>query len=479
LTGICGVTLGLELEETKLTHDGIPGEGDWFGYQGSLSGHTALVSQRLGGTGNIGGAHVFVRVGLDNWSYQANLADHLEPGDIIVSGGEFGGGGTVIDGDTAIVAAYRNTVDGVTRAGNAFVFTRSDDAEWTREAELLAPGGPITNARFGAAADLDGDHAILTASGSSKAYIFHRTDSTWDAGTELTGGAINESIGAAISGEVAVVGTFTGSPHADIWRYNVDTEIWAHESQIANPGVDNLFGTAVDISGDTLIVSARSETVDENSGAGAAYVYRYDEGTWTLEQTIENPEPEAGDEFGYSVAIDGDTVIIGAARDDGVGADSGSAYIYKRTDSTWSLLETITASDGAEKKWFGQIVGVDGRIFLAGGPGRTTDPLGCGDAYVYEGGSLIPGDANGDNKVDDQDASILAAHWQMSSGATWEDGDFNNDGKVDDRDASILAAHWQEGTEGTTSVPEPTTLVLLAAISLLALPLLRRRRCPV
>lgn len=382
LTGISGVTLGLD--ETKLTGGGIPGEGDWFGYQGSLSGHTALVSQRLGGTGNIGGAHVFVRDGLNSWSYQDNLADRLAPEDIIVSGGEFGGGGTVIDGDTAIVAAYRNTVGEFTRAGNAFVFKRGGDDEWTKEAELLAPGGPIANARFGAAADLDGDNAILTASGSSKAYIFHRTGSTWDAGTELTGGSINESIGAAIGGGVAVVGTFTGSPHADIWRYNVATEIWDYEAQIANPGGNNLFGTAVDVSGDTIIVSARNETVGENSGAGAAYIYRYDEGAWTFEQGIENPEPEAGDEFGYSVAIDGNTVIIGAARDDGaLGTDSGSAYIYERTGATWSLLETITASDGAEKKWFGQIVGVDGGIFLAGGPGRTTDPPGCGDAYVY------------------------------------------------------------------------------------------------
>ena len=62
------------------------------------------------------------------------------------------------------------------------------------------------------------------------------------------------------------------------------------------------------------------------------------------------------------------------------------------------------------------------------------------DIGAYEFG--IVGDANGDYVVDDQDASILGAHWQRQAGATWADGDFNADGKVDDRDAAIMAAHW-------------------------------------
>jgi hypothetical protein len=88
--------------------------------------------------------------------------------------------------------------------------------------------------------------------------------------------------------------------------------------------------------------------------------------------------------------------------------------------------------------------------------------------------SLVgPGDANGDGIVNDQDASILAAHWQQT-GMNWANGDFNDDGVVNDRDASILAAHWQEGTEGTTSVPEPGPIVLLLG-GLLSLLLWRRK----
>jgi hypothetical protein len=83
----------------------------------------------------------------------------------------------------------------------------------------------------------------------------------------------------------------------------------------------------------------------------------------------------------------------------------------------------------------------------------------------------IPGDANLDNVVDDEDASILAAHWQQPGG--WSDGDFNGDNVVDDKDAAILAAHWLETAEGT-AVPEPGTLALLAGV-LLSLLVWRRR----
>ena len=72
----------------------------------------------------------------------------------------------------------------------------------------------------------------------------------------------------------------------------------------------------------------------------------------------------------------------------------------------------------------------------------------------------LPGDANIDGVVDAEDAAILAAHWQMQSGATWGDGDFNGDYKVDDADATLMATNWG-GTGASASVPEPSLAVLL------------------
>ncbi|MCX7426165.1 MAG: dockerin type I domain-containing protein [Planctomycetia bacterium] len=73
------------------------------------------------------------------------------------------------------------------------------------------------------------------------------------------------------------------------------------------------------------------------------------------------------------------------------------------------------------------------------------------------------GDANGDDKVNDADASILGSNWLRQSGARWGDGDFNFDGKVNDADAAILAAHWGEVLAGS-SVPEPATMTLLVGL---------------
>jgi hypothetical protein len=86
----------------------------------------------------------------------------------------------------------------------------------------------------------------------------------------------------------------------------------------------------------------------------------------------------------------------------------------------------------------------------------------------------IPGDANYDDHVDDEDASILGANWLLQSGATWEMGDFNHDFKVNDKDAAIMAAHWT-GSEGNGgSVPEPGAVVLLVSAAM-ALWFRRRR----
>ncbi|NLE39750.1 MAG: peptidoglycan DD-metalloendopeptidase family protein [Pirellulaceae bacterium] len=86
----------------------------------------------------------------------------------------------------------------------------------------------------------------------------------------------------------------------------------------------------------------------------------------------------------------------------------------------------------------------------------------------------IPGDANGNSRVDQEDAKILAAHWGQSGG--WARGDFNNDGVVNALDASILAANWGHGMRESAAVPEPSALALLTALLFLAGSRLRRSR---
>ena len=105
---------------------------------------------------------------------------------------------------------------------------------------------------------------------------------------------------------------------------------------------------------------------------------------------------------------------------------------------------------------------------------------------TYAGATLIlvapddfkPGDADKNGTVDAVDAAILAANWQMQSGATWADGDFNGDHMVNDIDATLMATNWQSTTGGSSaSVPEPGTItLLLSVIGAVFLALYRQKR---
>ncbi|NLG41663.1 MAG: hypothetical protein GX547_00305 [Phycisphaerae bacterium] len=108
------------------------------------------------------------------------------------------------------------------------------------------------------------------------------------------------------------------------------------------------------------------------------------------------------------------------------------------------------------------------------------DRCGLRNGHHYQRVSdTIPGDANQDGVVDDQDASILALHWRDTADVSWFTGDFNDDGAVDERDASILASHWgmtNQPTVSMTSVPEPSALVMLLPLAAAAQCARRARR---
>jgi hypothetical protein len=119
------------------------------------------------------------------------------------------------------------------------------------------------------------------------------------------------------------------------------------------------FGTSVAISGDTVVVGA--------DDANAAYVFVRSGANWVLEQELsEDDDGVGGDGFGVSVAIHGNTIIVGALavdlyKDDGVIiSDVGAAYVYDRTGTLWSRTQRLTASDGGRNFYFGSSVAISG-----------------------------------------------------------------------------------------------------------------------
>ncbi len=200
------------------------------------------------------------------------------------------------------------------------------------------------------------------------------------------------------------------------------------------------FGWDVDISGDTLVVGAPWYSSDR----GAAYVFVRSGASWVHQATLQAPAPAAGDEFGYSVAIDGDIIVVGAPWDVGAHGMSGSAYAFRRTGVVWSagsLLPTELEQDGDQQ---GLSVDFDGHWAVVGCPGRGAEqgavrPIEwtgtgwdshggvtltggalagdrLGGAVAVSGDTILAVSAQDDYDVHTDAGSVIAYSW---SGAAW------------------------------------------------------------
>jgi hypothetical protein len=143
------------------------------------------------------------------------------------------------------------------------------------------------------------------------------------------------------------------------------------------------FGRSIDISGTRAVVSA----YQENSSEGAVYIFTRLTDTWSLEARLVSPNPD-DEQFGDSVAVSGNTVVVGAPMDDQAGAfRSGSVYVFERaSDGTWPLAQTLS-SQGGHQAWeaFGVEVAIDGNLIAVGAVDR--DQAGQTDAggvFVFE-----------------------------------------------------------------------------------------------
>lgn len=120
-----------------------------------------------------------------------------------------------------------------------------------------------------------------------------------------------------------------------------------------------LYGWSVDIDGNTAVVGAPRQWTE--NGRGAAYVYTRSGEIWQLEQRLISPDELAGnDRFGYRVSLSGDRLLVSARFDDDLGTNSGSAYVFVRSEGAWSFQQKLNASDGQAFDQFGLSVQVSG-----------------------------------------------------------------------------------------------------------------------
>ncbi|MGI9106290.1 MAG: Calx-beta domain-containing protein [Pyrinomonadaceae bacterium] len=148
-------------------------------------------------------------------------------------------------------------------------------------------------------------------------------------------------------------------------------------------GADDEFGHAIAISGNTAVVGAPFHNVGTIRDAGAAYVFVRTGETWSLQQKLVAFDANSGNEFGTSVAISGDTVVVGAPKAGAPGAPfKGAAYVFVRQSGAWALQQKLTVDEGAHDR-FGTAVGIDGDLIVVGAPDNDTRGGNAGAAYVF------------------------------------------------------------------------------------------------
>jgi len=347
----------IDTEQAQLTaSDGAA--SDYFGYSVAVSGDTALIGSYLddvGANGDQGSAYVFTRSGT-TWTEQQKLT---------ASDGALGddfGYSVAVSGDTAVVTAVFHNAGGNSDQGSAYVFTRSGTT-WTEQSKLTASDG-AANDQFGRSVALSGDTAVVGAhadnvganSDQGSAYVFTRSGTTWTEQAKLTA-----SDGAA----------------------------------------SDYFGMSVALSGDTVVVGAWLDNVGANADQGSAYVFTRSGTTWTEQAKLTASDGAASDYFGVSVSVNLDTVAIGAPFDNvGANADQGSAYVFTRSGTTWTEQAKLTASDGGAGDSFGVSFSMSGNTAVVG---AYSDNVGSnadqGSAYIFVSPGTTASGASLDGRV--------------------------------------------------------------------------------
>jgi hypothetical protein len=387
-------------QQAQLTASG-GAVNDEFGVSVALSGDTAIVGANLddvGANGDQGSAWVFSRIG-STWIIGPDFQALATGGAL---GDEFGVS-VALSGDTAIVGAYGDDVGANADQGSAYVFTRSGST-WTQQAQLTASDGAASD-NFGISVALSGDTAIVGAYDDTvganafqgSAYVFTRSGTTWTQQAKLfaSDGASNDNFGfsVALSGNTAVVGAFgdnvgTNGDQGSAYVFTRSGTTWTQQAQLTAAGgaINDNFGWSVALSGNTAVVGARRDQVGANFGQGSAYVFTRAGTTWTQQAQLTASGGAVNDEFGYSVALSGDTAIVGANLDDvGANFDQGSAYVFTRSGITWTQQAQLTATGGAASDQFGGSVGLSGDTAIVG---AQFDDVGAnpeqGSAYVFK-----------------------------------------------------------------------------------------------
>lgn len=305
-----------------------------------------------------------------------------------------------LDGGRLLIGAR-----GQGASGAAYVFALQANGSWLETQELLASDAQSADS-FGNAVDVSGNRALVGSlradvaglNDRGAAYVFEANGGPFVEVAKLvpsSAKAFDEAgFAVALDGDTAVVAApknddlFLNAGKA--WVFERDAGGAWNEVQTltaSNASESDDFGWSVAVAGDVLVVGAARQATASGSAYGAVYVFERQGGVWVETQILTTSQDTALDYFGWSVDTDGARIVVGAYNDETFnepfGTDEGAAYLYERNGGGWVQAARFEAADADPADEFGYDVAIDGERVLVGAWNDSETGADAGAAYLY------------------------------------------------------------------------------------------------
>jgi hypothetical protein len=308
------------------------------------------------------------------------------------------GTSVALSSNIVLVGTPLKNTQGMADAGAASVFTIGPNGP---HQALLTAGDGAGNDQFGTAIAVFGDTALVgvpfddvSAPNAGSAMLFTHEGDRWLPRAKLSppdpvpvGGF---GLAVALSGDTAVVGApqshnVVGIDAGAAYVFTREGALWSFQAKLnsIDGAPQDLFGGAVAIAGDTVVIGARGHDLPAAIDSGAAYVFTRNGANWSQQAKLVAGDAASAGGFGADVAVLADTIVVGAPQALQNTLRIGAAYIYARTGAAWSEQLKLTGNDTSWPEKFGQSVALSDNSILVGAPFHRIESASKGAAYVY------------------------------------------------------------------------------------------------
>lgn len=323
---------------------------------------------------NSGAVYVYSRMEDDSWRFLQKLTANDKG-----TADRFGEDVAVNDNYIAVSAVHDN--DHGDNSGSVYIFKRDQNSNWVQVNKIVPSDGAFGD-NFGSSIEMDNNYLIVGADHDDEstgncgsAYIY--SIPTWELMDKITASDADASdffgVSVAVAGNVALVGAFeddqNGGNAGAAYIFTLENGKWVQKKKlVAFDGItSDIFGYRVAASDTVLVVSALYDD-DGGSATGSVYLYEKNiDGEWVFSAKLTASDKKSNDFFGESLAVEKDTVVVGARLKDSLtGADTGGAYVYEKIDGSWTETHIIESFDPVASDQLGKDVGFSNNLVVAG-----------------------------------------------------------------------------------------------------------------